>query len=323
LVKYLLNECSTFERKQVEDWKNAKPENLREYEKIKEIWEQSRTISALTEVDTDGAWEKFKHIRHQKGRVGQPALLVGISWLRNNSMVIAASVVLVFGIGLLFKFILKPNQSLPKTLATILLETGPGTRLDTLPDGTIVTLNKNSWLSYPEEFQDSIRKVLMEGEIFFEVAEDRTKPFVVNTGTTEIRVLGTSFNVRNRQGNTAVIVETGVVRVSSPQKQAVVPAGKNAIVQDEDSLIRIGDNHSALHQYFRSGQFICDNTPLIELVSALSDAFGVEVKVGDNNIGNMRITTTFRSNSLEEILSVIEETMNVKAIRKDNSIIIR
>lgn len=323
MVKYLLDECTISERKQVEDWREAAPENLKEFEKLKEIWENSRVIVESTEVDTDAAWEKFKHLRDQKGRVGNPPMVLGISWMRNKAIAIAASVIMVLGIGLLYKIIDKPIKTLPKSIATIHIESALHPLKDTLPDGSIVTLNKNSWLSYPEVFQDSIRKVLMGGEIFFAVAADREKPFVVHTGSTEIRVLGTSFNIRNRQGSTEVIVETGKVRVFYHQKQVLLTAGKKAMIQEGDSLIWIEDNKNSLHQYFRSGQFICDNTPLIELAATLSDAYGVKVMVGNDVIGNMRITTTFHNNSLEEILSILEETMGVKCIQKDDSIIIR
>ena len=68
----------------------------------------------------------------------------------------------------------------------------------TLPDGTIVWLNNNTKLIYPEAFSSTERSVYLEGEAYFKVTKNKARPFVVKSQGQEIKVLGTSFNVRNR-----------------------------------------------------------------------------------------------------------------------------
>lgn len=91
-----------------------------------------------------------------------------------------------------------------------------------LADGTQVKLNAGSKMRYPQEFTDSQREVFLEGEAFFEVARDETRPFTVKSGDIETTVLGTSFNIRAypEQDNIDVAVITGKVAVKNTSFEA-------------------------------------------------------------------------------------------------------
>ncbi|MGS2764730.1 FecR family protein [Sinomicrobium sp. M5D2P9] len=86
----------------------------------------------------------------------------------------------------------------------------------TLPDGTTVTLQSESTLTFPESFRNRIREVELEGEAFFEVAEDKEKPFSVKAGGLTLKVPGTSFNIRayETEKKTVISVISGKVLVS-------------------------------------------------------------------------------------------------------------
>ncbi|RZJ70168.1 MAG: DUF4974 domain-containing protein [Flavobacterium sp.] len=90
-------------------------------------------------------------------------------------------------------------------------------KIITLSDGSIVSLNNDSQLKYPRRFNDTLREVYLEGEAFFEVAKNKQKPFVVRTGKLNIKVLGTSFNVRHYHAdkNINVVVASGKVGVGT------------------------------------------------------------------------------------------------------------
>lgn len=82
----------------------------------------------------------------------------------------------------------------------------------TLPDGSMVHLNVNSTLTYPEEFEDGLRRVSLEGEAFFEVQRDTDRPFLVSSAGLETKVLGTSFNVNAYKGKEEMVtVKSGKV----------------------------------------------------------------------------------------------------------------
>jgi ferric-dicitrate binding protein FerR (iron transport regulator) len=317
-----LGEASSEEIERVEAWKKANPANQKEFEKLATIWVESKKISRQSSVDADAAWEKFKQLRDQQDRGALPAKVVPLFPTRNRVISIAAAVVIILGIGLLFRMMGK-QEPVPVQVAMINLQSGLQILTDTLPDGTIVTLNKNSRVNYPEVFSDTNRLVNMEGEVFFDVAKNPAKPFIIQTGTADIKVLGTSFNIKSRQGRTEVIVETGRVEVAYNQKKVELTPGKMVTVHEGDSVLQTENSSNMLHQYFRNKRFICDNTPLSELAVILSEAYGVNIVFEKQAIGNMKITTTFSDESLENIVNIIEETMGVTATRQGDVIVIR
>jgi ferric-dicitrate binding protein FerR (iron transport regulator) len=162
----------------------------------------------------------------------------------------------------------------------------------------------------------------MEGEVFFDVAKNPAKPFIIKTGTADIKVLGTSFNIKSRQGSTEVIVESGVVEVSYNRKKATLTPGKKVTVHEGDSVLQVENSNNMLHQYFRNRHFICDNTSLADLAATLSEAYSTKIVIESAATRSMLITTTFSDESLENILTIIEQTMGVKVTRLKDSIVI-
>ena len=100
---------------------------------------------------------------------------------------IVAVIVVFFGVFMLFKV----NKTIPEitVVATDSIVT------QKLVDGTVVAINENSTIAFPEEFKNKQRVVKLEGEAFFEVAHDSTQPFIVDAQRGYIEVLGTKFNV--------------------------------------------------------------------------------------------------------------------------------
>ena len=84
------------------------------------------------------------------------------------------------------------------------------------PDGSIVTLNRNSKLIFPKHFTKNVREVTITGEAFFDVKPNTSKPFIINAGNVQVKVLGTSFNVCAYPGTETVevVVESGKVQVT-------------------------------------------------------------------------------------------------------------
>lgn len=108
--------------------------------------------------------------------------------------------------------------------SNVLVETKPGERLKlTLPDGSNVTLNAGTRLSYPQRFNHKKREVvLLSGEAYFDIKHDIKKPFIVNADKTRTTVLGTAFNIRAYSfiGDVTVTVASGKVAVNSQSGQA-------------------------------------------------------------------------------------------------------
>jgi ferric-dicitrate binding protein FerR (iron transport regulator) len=213
----------------------------------------------------------------------------------------------------------------PNAPAIVMLEwkTTNNILTDTLPDGSVVTLNKNSLLRYPSAFTDSTRNISLEGEAFFDVAPDKTHPFIVSVSDVQVRVVGTSFNVRSRKGITKVVVETGMVQVNHRQKMISLQPAEQVTVQSGDTLLQKQTTSDQLYQYYRSKVLVCDDTPLPTLVQALNEAYEANIVIGNTKLQQMRITSTFNNESLDKILSIVAETMGIEIVRNGDTIILR
>ncbi|MEM7107854.1 MAG: FecR domain-containing protein [Bacteroidota bacterium] len=121
-------------------------------------------------------------------------------WLR-----VAASILIVFGVGLTY-YVTQPKETAPE-MVTVVTERGQKRTL-TLHDGSTVKMNSGSSIVYPETFAEGERRLTLEGEAFFEIAEDQNKPFIISTGSLETKVLGTSFNVNARD---AMLISVALV----------------------------------------------------------------------------------------------------------------
>lgn len=318
-----MEECNPEEKSRVGAWLKADAGNRKEFEKLRVLWEESRKISRESELDADKAWERFRFLREQKDRGALPAKVVPMRSFSTKWVSAAAAVVVLFAVGLLLKWMVNTHEPEPVQVVMVKIESATGILQDTLPDGSVITLNKGSILTYPEIFSDSVRQVTMEGEVFFDVAKNPAKPFIITTAEANIKVLGTSFNVKSRKGNTQVIVETGLVEVAHLGKKVDLLPGKQVSVNAGDTVLKTENTPNTLYRYYRSREFICDNTRLSDLAFILSEAYGITITIQNPEVANMRINTTFSDESLENILNIIEQTMGVKAIKNGDTILIQ
>jgi transmembrane sensor len=321
LVKQMLGECNASEAESIKAWLAASEANKKRYRDFEWLWIESRKLASKKEVDVDAAWERFTHMRnsHAHPKAGK---VISLLLVKKYAASIAAICILVLGLTLLLKWMQRPAQEVvPFEMLSI--HTFNETKTDTLPDGTIVTLNKNSNLLYPNKFSDTLRKIILEGEAFFNVVSNPAKPFLVEAGKLEVKVLGTTFNVINRVNVSRVVVESGRVEVGFMQKKEILSPNQQVTVSGKDSSFRIEPVNNVLYKYYRTREFICDNTPLITLVESLREAYDTDIILETKAIENLRITATFRQEPLDSILEIVAQTLGIKAIKNGNQIILR
>lgn len=197
----------------------------------------------------------------------------------------------------------------------------------TLQDSTKVWLNAGSRFTYPRDFQQAMtRAVYLEGEAFFDVTENKEKPFVVNTTGVSIRVLGTAFNVRSYPDDQAV--KTTLVR------------GKVSLESEDgaDSLLTLLPNQQAvfsresktvqLEKYvntenytsWRDGWIILDDEPFSEIVKTLERWYSVKIVMEDKNSLSCTFSGKFKDKTLEEVLEIFESTEGIEYTLKGNTV---
>ncbi|GAA4317377.1 FecR domain-containing protein [Compostibacter hankyongensis] len=299
LVKYLLEEASSAERGEVEQWIRADAGHQRYFEHFRLIWETSRQLSVPGAPDEEEAWQRFRS-RMAQQRFSRPA---PVRLLRRSMLLrVAATLLLVLAGGwLLYRLLHRP---VPQMLS---FSSGAQPRTDTLPDGSVVTLNRHSQISYPAGLSGSSREVRLSGEAFFEVARAEGRPFLVQAGEVSVTVLGTSFNVKSSGAATEVIVETGRVEVSR-RKQSVQLAAHERVRVSGGQALQKQEQRGELYNYYRTRAFVCNNTPLGELVPALNEAYNARIEIANPALKSLPITTTFRDQPLDTILAIISQT---------------
>jgi transmembrane sensor len=310
----MLNEASANEELLVNKWIEADGEHRRYYDHFKLIWEESRELALERSPDEEQAWNRLQQ-RIQRAKEPGKVLPFGAFKFRQ----VAAIFVAVVSTAIIAYMVLnnKRNNEL------ITFSTGNFSRIDTLPDGSFITLNKNSAITYTRKFTGDERKVELKGEAFFNVAPDKKKPFIITTDEAIVMVTGTSFNVNTMEGKTKVIVETGSVEVSNKKQKIALKPGEQVAVGKADTSIvkqRVPDR---LYTYYRTKQFVCDNTPLWKLVEVLTEAYHVKIIIEKPAAKDLKLNTTFKNASLTTIINVVCETFSLTAEKRGDSIILK
>ena len=126
---------------------------------------------------------------------------------------------------------------LNKPSKEILVQAPLAVKIDTLPDGSVVTINKGSSIAYASEFKGKSRALQLKGEAFFNVAPNKKKPFIISVNDVQITVVGTSFNVKDINGNTEVVVESGIVHVVKGGSSIDLKANESIQIATKDSVL--------------------------------------------------------------------------------------
>lgn len=318
LVKYLAGEATTGEKEYVQQWMQQDEKNRQYYDHFRLIWEESLQLAATTQIDENAAWQRFQQRTEQSA--ARPA--GNVRTLPARLARIAAILIVAAGLGWMAWYLLGDDSADPIHLAT--LQTTNDVKSDTLPDGSTITINKNSSITYPEQFKGKQRNVQLTGEGFFSVTPDKQKPFIVQAGNNiMIEVLGTSFNIKSRDDSTEVIVETGHVQVSWNLEKVQLQAGEKVVIKFNGDSVEKQAVTDRLYNYYRNRVIHCDNTPLSKLVPILNEAYGVNIVFGRPELSELALNTTFNNAPLDSVLAVIQETLDIRAVKQSDSIILR
>lgn len=323
LVKCLLGEATEAEQQGVDAWIEASDENRKYYRDLKTIWDESRNLAGKTTITTDAAWMRLtERIARETQQVavepsqkkGRNIPIHGLGWMKA-----AAAIVLLVGSGwLLYTWTgTGSGQMLAQAFDKV--------STYTLPDGSTVTLNKNSELSYPAHFEGGTRSVALKGEAFFNITPDKSKPFIIDAGNSSVRVVGTSFNVKSRREITEVIVETGIVEVAKKEKAVRLHPGQKATVTATKDAPETETVTDELYSYYRTNEFVCNAVPLHKVVATLNDAYNANIVIESPRLKTLPLTATFPDGSLSMILDVIAKTFANELVveRRGNDIIFR
>ena len=306
LILKILTETATIaEREYFARWLSESSGHSTYYNQIIAIWEQlSHTYDSLV-FDEAAAREK---------------IMAGIK--RHNSkardlrtrywIAAAASILLLCTLG--FLLIIRWDDFGKNVIAYSTINDEK--KEIVLPDSTHVWLNENTTLTLTARYNRMQRKVDLDGEAYFEVQRDETRSFKVRTGMTITRVLGTSFNLRQKEnGNVSLCVKSGSVefyRKNSFRQRDKYTAGYRGDFIVANNQISMKRNEDANYLSWKTGILTFNNTSLEEICKILSRYYDKKVitTIRDHDLS---LTGTFENETLEEIIKTIELTLDIRA----------
>jgi len=187
-----------------------------------------------------------------------------------------------------------------------------GTYQVVLPDGTEVWLNADSKLIFPSKFTGNNRVVTLTGEAYFEVAKNKSKPFIVNTGDSRIEVLGTHFNImayKDEADNLVTLLE-GAVKVNSGTSKILLKPGQQAEVSRKNPSSMVLNNEIDVEQVvaWKNGYFMFANEPVESIMRKISRWYNVDIVYQDNLQDKALWGTVSRFKNVSEVLKRLELT---------------
>lgn len=316
LARYLAGETDAEETGAAAAWIAASQENRAYYEGMKRIWDSVEQPETVT-FNADAAWQRLQTKMHNPPGEKTETISSMILFRR-----IAAAVAALIVIGGIVWFASGRTETQPKLMASVWKENADNT--DTLPDGTVINLNRNSELTYPEKFTGNTREVTLKGEMFFDVEKDAAHPFIIHAGPISVKVLGTSFNVRAYPNSDSVLVtvKTGKVRCYAEHDSITLIPGDAAVYHTNDHRFRkLSDDNPNLLSY-RTRIFHFNNTRLEDAVRILNEAYGCNIVFANDSLRDCVCSGNFRNEPLDYVLSVIGDLDNFTPKKQGNVILL-
>ncbi|MGB0931479.1 MAG: FecR family protein [Chitinophagales bacterium] len=336
ILKYLNQTASKAEIVALEKWVAEKAANQEEFAQIEKLWKASEELTDYQVFDTGVAWNKIQGMIEEDEEMNQasktpkqiPLYSQNTSKSTSNSplfMRIAAGFLIFVMAGLLFYTVFSTDNRNVSLTDKVVTSEDNLLRVP-LSDGSVVTLNQHSTLTYPSQFSDDTRKVILIGEAFFEVAENPKKPFVIETGETNVKVLGTTFNVNSRNvEHIEVTVASGKVQflVKENEKKAVI-LQKNDRGIFENNEVNKFKNTDTNFLSWKTGILDFNDKSSADIIKTANRHFNTDIQFEKNSpILDCKLTYNIDNQPLETLLKDMELFFDVEVVSTDNGYLLK
>ncbi len=324
LAKYLSNEVSFREKLEVETWLSQSAENREELEQSRKMLDNIDAFYKAKRFDSDFAWNNIKASINpsqmkviQRKNIGKEVL----TRFYKYAAIIVFAVLLgsaVFYIGF--------RNKVTEVYSEIISTQNHVINEYILPDGSVVALNSNSKLVFPKHFKGDTREVTIYGEAFFEVKPNREKPFIINAGNAQVKVVGTSFNVcaYPEAETVEVVVKTGKVQVINKNqetlpglKEVYLVSGEKGILFNKSSILEKSENSNPNYLAWKTRDFIFNDIPLNEVFKCLEKTYHVKIQVNEPGLNDLKLNAQFDKKPIDFILNVVGLTFNLELSVED------
>ena len=285
-------------------WLATDQSHAEAYRAAKRAWSDLAAMGEMSEYRAllgAPSWRErlVARIRRRRQGAARPGWHMGLVAVPAALLLVGLFVVL----SPLYPSAIGPRATLTTRIAEI--------REVALPDGSILTLGARSRIALAFSARER-RLRLEEGEAFFSVAKDPERPFIVQVGDTLVRAVGTQFNVHKGPQAVRVAVVEGIVEVAASRTVAtreaprrLVSAGEAVIAPQAPPLRRLATLPAGRAGEWRRGRLVYNGAPLIEVVADANRYSQRPIRIADAGIANLRVTTSFRANQIEQMLETL------------------
>jgi transmembrane sensor len=325
ITRYFSGEITEDELRLLSGWLKADPENEEIFRQYQKTWQLIEKQKIQSTVNQDQEWKALQaKMKVADSEIGNSGKVIQLDQKKSrrssfHSIWLAAAAVIVLLVSTvsLYYYFSKPGNIIVTAQASNIEQV--------LPDGSVVSLHAGSQITYPSKFTSSTRNVELKGEAYFKVTHDRTKPFIVASGDARVEVLGTQFNVNSKSssGNMEVVLTSGKVSVyySDNLKNIVLlDPGEKAILNTEQNQITKSANTDPNYMAWKTRLLVFDNETLAEVVNTLQNVYQKPVTLADSQLSGCRVTASFNNQSLESVLQVLKETLELQINQVGNRI---
>ncbi|HNX55063.1 MAG TPA: FecR domain-containing protein [Prolixibacteraceae bacterium] len=315
LARSVYDKDSGISANELKDAKNAVFSSESESEQLHQLVQKVDLYFELNNYQVNEAWAKVENQIHSQSKQNDR----GIRKLFEGSAFRAIAAVFVGLMLVVSGYFVAHKSNIGDSFVEV-KSTDKVVNMIGLPDGTFVSLNTNTRITYPKKFVGNLREVSIEGEAFFEVKPDKNKPFVIHAGKAQIKVLGTSFcvNAYPEAKQVEVIVQTGKVQVlnkaaepAQTNELILVPGDKGTLVYASNSLQKTS-NQDVNFIAWKTRNLIFKATSLNEVIRNLEKVYNVKISLADPRLNDLLLTAQFNDYPLDFILKVIENTFQLE-----------
>ena len=311
--KYLQGNCTESEFEQLLSWIKNESQSIAGKALIKEIWDEFEPeAGANHRMKYNRILDKIHHQINieQNSNFGRAKKISFKS--RVLSIVTKVAAILLLPVLLLLVYTNLPdNYRYAINSSDLEVEAPLGSKLHLeLGDGTKVWLNHGSKLKYPHRFTGKIRKVVLTGEAYFEVAHNKKTPFIVETDRVDIRATGTVFNVSAYPGDDRIetaLVEGKVILYKKDTNREIRSMSPDECVRfyPQTNTYSLDSNNMEKYVSWKDGLLIFKNDPMESIAKKLGRWYNIEVVFTDEKEKEYTYTATFADETLPQVLELM------------------
>lgn len=317
ITSKLSGEITPEQDKALTAWLAQDAENSRIFESYRHTWQAMDRVQGKTTREAEEAWSRLEQaINFGEVAVHQPKERSLFRVLYRYAAVLLFMGFMAF---LAYYFLASPGQQSVVAVAKV--------QQVALEEGTKVTINAHSKLTYPKKFEKEKREVALSGEAYFKVARDPERPFIIKAGSLRVEVLGTEFNVRayEQDNQIEVTVASGRVAVYDPAKpdqRTVLVKGQKAIFYKATARIEAALNDNINFDAWKTRKIIFEDTPMPEVVRIINNIYQSNIRLQGDVLNDCPVTATFDNHDIESVLRVLQTTLNLTVTHQGQTIII-